>query len=37
MNLPLRFLVRKLNQNPGKRRSFKVLLGAQVGLMKVVF
>lgn len=28
MNLTFRFLLRKLNQNPGKRKSFKVLLGA---------
>lgn len=32
MNLTLSSLLRKLNQNPGKRKSFKVLLGQAVGL-----
>lgn len=37
MNLTLSSLMRKLNQNPGKSKSFKVLLEQEIGLMKIVF
>lgn len=37
MNFTLRSLLGKLNQNPGERKSFKLFLGQEVGLMKVVF